>query len=74
MGMASTWAVEMALLNCFHIRMADELLQMSFIHSLSLEPIYRDQLIQQTLDGLDHSGEQACEFVRQALQEMQDSQ
>ena len=33
--------------------------------------------MQQTLDGLDHSGEEACEFVKQALlsvQEMQDSQ
>ena len=45
--------------------------------SLTLELVYRDLLIQLTLDGLDHSCEQACELVRQALlsvQEMQDSQ
>ena len=80
MGMASTWG-------CGHIdkALSTELLSYQngrritsdVLHSfsLSLELVYRDLLIQQMLDGLDHSGEQACEFIRQVLlsvQEMQD--
>ena len=75
--MASTWAVDTLR------RLSTELLSYqngrqitadvldSFF--LSLELVYRDLLIQQTY-GLDHSGEQACDFVRQALLSVQEMQ
>ena len=81
MGMTSAWAVDTlrrlsAELSSYQDgrRITSDVLD-SF--SLTLELVYRDLLIQQTLDGLNHSCEQACELVRQALlsiQEMQDSQ
>ena len=72
--MASTWAVDtLRRLSTELLSYQDGRRTTSDVLDLSLELVYRDLLIQQTY-GLDYSGEQACDFVRQSLLSVQEMQ